>query len=223
MITLAIPGLVNFLAEFLAFEMLILAAARLGTTELAAESILTTVMATTFQLSLSIAVVGSTRVASLISPMRVDAAKTVAAVAMIAATVVSLLNTTLLATLTSFIPRLFTEDEAVVAVAANALPACAILQAVDTLASNLNGILRGLGRQDIGSYVGLLASYVVGLPISFGTTFGFDWGLSGLRAGLVIGLTVVSISGVVFIYCTSWQRACEDATQMNLKDNPCET
>lgn len=219
MITLAIPGLVTFLAEFLAFEILTLAAARLGTTALAAQSILTTVMAITFQLPFPIAVVTSTRVASLIGAMRVDAAKAAAAVTMVPATVAGLLNTTLLASPTSFIPRLFAEDEAVVAVAANALPACAILQAVDALASNLNGILHGLGRQEIGDYVGLLAFYVIGLPVSFGTGFGLDWGLSGLWAGPVIGLTIVSIFEAVFIYCTSWQRVCEDATKRNLQES----
>lgn len=218
MIKLAIPGLVTFLAEFLAFEILTLAAARLGTTALAAQSVLTTVMAITFQLPFPIAVATSTRVASLIGAVRVDAAKVAATVAMVTATAVGIFNTTLLASLTSFIPRLFTQDEAVVAVTANALPACAILQIVDALASNLNGILRGLGRQEIGGYVGLVAFYIVGLPISFGTGFGLQWGLSGLWAGPVVGLAIVTIFEAVFIYRVNWQRACEEASQRNLQE-----
>lgn len=215
---LAVPGLVTFLAEFLAFEILTLAAARLGTTALAAQSILTTVMAITFQIPFPIAVAASTRVASLIGAARVDAAKIAATCGIVAATMAGLFNTTLLGSLTEFIPRLFTQDAEVVAAAAAALPACAILQTVDALASNLNGVLRGLGRQEIGGYVGLLAFYVVGLPISFGTGFGLEWGLSGLWAGPVTGLTIVTIFEALYIFQTSWGRACEDARERNSQE-----
>lgn len=218
MIKLAIPGLVTFLAEFLAFEILTLAAARLGTTALAAQSILTTVMAITFQLPFPIAVATSTRVASLIGAARVEAAKVAATVAIVAATVMGLFNTTLLASLASFIPRLFTQDAEVVAVAANALPACALLQIFDALASNLNGILRGLGRQEIGGYVGLVAFYIIGLPISFWTGFGLEWGLSGLWAGPVTGLAIVTIVEAMFIYRTNWTLAFEDAKERDLRE-----
>jgi len=195
-----------------------LAAARLGTTALAAQSILTTVMAITFQLPFPIAIGASTRIANLIGCGLPDAAKVTAMVAMVAATVVGLLNTTLLASLTSFIPSLFTQDVEVLDAAAKALPVCAVLQIFDALASNLNGILRGLGRQAIGGYVGLIAFYIVGLPISFGMGFGLELGLPGLWAGPVIGLAVVSVVEAGFIWCTSWQRACEDATQRDLQE-----
>ena len=195
-----------------------MAAARLGTTALAAQSILTTVMAITFQLPFPIAIGASTRVANLIGSRLPQAAKVAAMVAMVAATVVGLMNATLLASLTSFIPSVFTRDVEVLDAAANALPVCAALQIFDALASNLNGILRGLGRQAIGSYVGLVAFYVVGLPISFGTGIGLEWGLPGLWTGPVTGLAVVSVVEAVFIYCTSWQRACEEATQRDLQE-----
>ena len=175
-------------------------------------------MAITFQLPFPIAIGASTSVANLIGSRLPQAAKVAAMVAMVAATVVGLMNATLLASLTSFIPSVFTRDVEVLDAAANALPVCAALQIFDALASNLNGILRGLGRQAIGSYVGLVAFYVVGLPISFGTGIGLEWGLPGLWTGPVTGLAVVSVVEAVFIYCTSWQRACEEATQRDLQE-----
>ena len=86
----------------------------------------------------------------------------------------------LLSTLRDWIPRLFTPDEEVIELVARLLPLCAAFQLFDALAANCNGILRGLGRQEIGGYVGLFAYYVVGIPISFGTGFGAGWGLWGL-------------------------------------------
>jgi len=50
----------------------------------------------------------------------------------------------------------------------------------DAVACCCNGILRGLGRQEIGGYVQLFAYYGVAMPISFGFAFGLKWGLHGL-------------------------------------------
>jgi Na+-driven multidrug efflux pump len=93
---------------------------------------------------------------------------------------VGIFNLLLLSLLRDYIPRLFTPDEDVIRMVSALLPLCATFQVFDALAANCNGILRGLGRQEIGGYVGLFAYYVVGIPISFGTGFGAGWGLYGL-------------------------------------------
>jgi MATE family multidrug resistance protein len=54
MIRLALPGLVMVLAEFLAFEILTLSASWLGTTPLAAQSVLSTIATITFQFPFSV-------------------------------------------------------------------------------------------------------------------------------------------------------------------------
>ena len=68
------------------------------------------------------------------------------------------------------------------------LPLCAAFQLFDSLAANCNGILRGLGRQEIGGYANLAIYYIVALPISFGLGFGLDWQLKGFWTGVTIGL-----------------------------------
>jgi MATE family multidrug resistance protein len=80
MIRLALPGMVMVVAEWLAFEVLTLASGRLGTATLAAQSILMTVSAITFQIPFPLSIAGSTRVANLIGAKLVDAAKTSAKV-----------------------------------------------------------------------------------------------------------------------------------------------
>jgi len=80
MIRLALPGMVMVVAEWFAFEILTLACGRLGVATLAAQSIMMTVTATTFQLPFPMSIAGSTRVANLIGAKLVDAAKTSAKV-----------------------------------------------------------------------------------------------------------------------------------------------
>jgi MATE family multidrug resistance protein len=163
MIKLALPGLIMVLAEFLAFEILTLSSSWLGPTELAAQSVLGSVTGITFQIPFPMSVAASTRIANLIGATLAVPAKMAAKVAIV-----------------DYIPRLFTPDEDVIRMVSALLPLCATFQVFDALAANCNGILRGLGRQEIGGYVGLFAYYVVGIPISFGTGFGAGWGLYGL-------------------------------------------
>lgn len=75
MIKLALPGLLMVEAEFLAFEVLTLASSYFSTTHLAAQSVLSTVTALTFQIPFPISIAASTRVANLIGATLSDAAK----------------------------------------------------------------------------------------------------------------------------------------------------
>lgn len=94
----------------------------------------------------------------------------------------------LLSSLRNYIPQLFTNDADVVGLVAQALPICAAFQLFDALAANCNGLLRGLGRQEVGGWVNLFCYYVVAMPISFGTAFGLNWELGGLWTGVAIAL-----------------------------------
>jgi MATE family multidrug resistance protein len=204
MVKLALPGLLMVEAEFLAFEILTLASSYFGTTHLAAQSILSTLTALTFQIPFPISIAASTRVANLIGATLSDAAKTSAKVvsisipspfpllttyqAIVAASIVGIFNVILLSSLRNYIPQLFTNDQGVIDLVASVLPLCAAFQLFDALAANCNGLLRGLGRQEIGGWVNLFCYYVIAMPISFGTAFGLHWQLEGLWSGVALAL-----------------------------------
>ncbi|KAK7543216.1 mate-domain-containing protein [Phyllosticta citricarpa] len=215
MIRLALPGLVMVLAEFLAFEILTLSASWISTTHLAAQSVLSSISALTYYLPFPVSIAASTRIANLIGATLSSAAKTAAAVSLAVAAVIGIFNMVLLSSLRNHIPHLFSSDPDVVAVVAAILPVCAAFQWFDAIAAACSGILRGLGRQEIGGYVNLFSYYVVAMPISFGTGFGLGWGLYGLWAGPAIGLALVSGIEGLFIYKTNFQRAVEDAHRRN--------
>ncbi|KAJ5667018.1 hypothetical protein N7507_002882 [Penicillium longicatenatum] len=216
MIRLALPGLIMVEAECLAFEVLTLASSYLGTTELAAQSILSTLSSITWQIPFPLSIAGSTRIANLIGASLAGAAKTTAKVSFCGATIVGLFNMVLLSTLRSYIPRLFSSDPEVIDLVAKVLPLCAAFQLFDALAANCNGILRGLGRQEIGGYIQLFCYYVIAMPISMGTTFWLGWGVMGLWTGVALALLLVSATEAVFITRISWEHSVEEAQQRNL-------
>ena len=161
MIKLALPGLVMVLAEFLAFEILTLSSSYISATHLAAQSILATVSAITYQIPFPISIASSTRIANLIGATLADAAKLSARVALVASLCVGLLNAIVLVAVRQYIPRLFTNDADVIELAAKTLPLNAAFQLFDALAAFCNGVLRGLGRQEVGGYTNLVAYYMV--------------------------------------------------------------
>ena len=215
MIQLALPGLIMVEAECLAFEILTLASSYLGTNELAAQSVLSTLSSITWQIPFPLSIAASTRVANQIGSTLVDSARTCAKVSFTGAVIVGLLNVVLLSSLRSYLPRLFSSDEEIIELVADVLPVCAAFQLFDALAANCNGLLRGLGRQALGGWVQLFCYYAIAMPISFGTTFGLNWGLYGLWTGVAIALGLVSLIEGVFLRQTNWGRAVEDALQRN--------
>ncbi|KAF1982219.1 MATE family multidrug resistance protein [Aulographum hederae CBS 113979] len=215
MIKLSLPGLVMVLAEFLAFEILTLAASWLSTEHLAAQSVLSTLTALTFQIPFPVSIAASTRIANLIGATLSGPAKITAKVTLVIAFFVGILNVTLLSSLRNYIPQLFTSDKDVIRLVAGVMPLCAAFQLFDALAANCNGILRGLGRQEIGGYVNLFSYYVIAMPISFGTGFGLHWDLYGLWAGPAIALGLVAGIEGLFIYKTKFENAVEAARLRN--------
>jgi len=215
MIKLALPGLVMVLAEFLAFEILTLAASWLSTTHLAAQSVLSTLTALTFQIPFPVSIAASTRIANLIGATLAKPARVAVKVDLVFAFVIGCVNIVLLSSLRSYIPQLFTSDADVIALVASVLPLCAAFQLFDALAANCNGILRGLGRQEVGGYVNLFAYYAVAMPISFGTAFGLGWDLHGLWGGPALALAIVAGVEGWFIWRTSFEDAVEAARVRN--------
>jgi multidrug resistance protein, MATE family len=108
--------------------------------------------------------------------------------AIVAACVVGTFNFSLYVGLREQIARVFTPDEEVIAITSKVMLICACMQIVDSLAAVTHGILRGLGRQAIGSYANLLSYYLIALPVGLSTAFALGWELSGLWVGLTAGL-----------------------------------
>ena len=132
-----------------------------------------------------------------------------------AAAIVGVLNIVLLSSLRNYIPQLFTNDADVIDLVASVLPICAAFQLFDALAANCNGLLRGLGFQEVGGWTNLFCYYVVAMPISFGTAFGLGWGLEGLWTGVAIALGLVALIEGWFLASTNWNLAVEEAEGRN--------
>ncbi|KAK6333486.1 hypothetical protein TWF718_011294 [Orbilia javanica] len=219
MVKLALPGLIMILSEFVAFELLTLAASYLSTKHLAAQSVLATCTSVTFQIPFALSIATSTRVANFLGATLGDAAKTCSQVALWGSTLLGIANVTILTATRHDIGKLFSDDPVVIKLVADTLPICALFQLWDSVAAAAGGILRGQGRQKIGAWVNLAAYYVLALPFSFFAAFKLGWGLLGLWSGVSIALLLVAIIETVIIMRTKWHAMVSEARERLQEDH----
>jgi multidrug resistance protein, MATE family len=84
--------------------------------------------------------------------------------------------------------RFLTPEETVIEQVVKVMPVIATFQLFDALATTLNGVLRGLGKQAIGSVISIVCYYFVAMPVSFTAAFKLGWELVGLWSGIAVAL-----------------------------------
>lgn len=87
-----------------------------------------------------------------------------------------------------YIPWVFTSESEVIELAARVMPIVGAMQLVDVVATGMNGLLRGVGKQSIGGPTNVFAYYVVSLPLSLWLMTSFGWKLEALWTGVTVAL-----------------------------------
>lgn len=90
----------------------------------------------------------------------------------------------------SHISSVFVNEFEVLELAKVVLMLVAIFQISDAIQSTSSGILRGIQDVKVPTYLSLIAFWLIGIPVAYFFGIYFNWGISGLWIGLVIGLTV---------------------------------
>jgi MATE family multidrug resistance protein len=218
---LAVPGLIMLEAEFLAFEILTLMASYLGTIELAAQSIGTTMASLTYQVPFAIGIASSTRIANFLGAGLGSAAKTSTQVAISFGLVISILNFLFLFLFQRQIAFAFTNDERVIDTVSEIMWLIALMQVSDAMNANSAGCLRGQGQTKIGGIVNLLSYYVVGIPMSVYLTFYSRWSgtLHGLWIGSTVALTIIGVVQSYYALYADFDKLCDDARKRTSDDN----
>ncbi|KAL5343168.1 mate-domain-containing protein [Aspergillus crustosus] len=207
---LAILGVVHVGTEWWAFEIVALAAGRLGTIPLAAQSVIMTADQVLNTIPFGVGVATSARVGNLLGSRNAAgaarAANTAAWLSMILGGVVLAV---LMGTRQHF-AKIFNSDERVVQLTAEVLPYVALFQIADGLNGSCGGSLRGMGRQHVGALVNLVSYYCGALPLGIWLAF-HGWGLKGLWVGQCIALYLVGALEWVVVALSNWDKEVDKA------------
>lgn len=211
MIRLAIPGVIMIEAEFLAFEILTLASSRFGTTALAAQSVITTLMSVLYQIPFAVGIGASTRVANFIGASLTESAKITTLVSMVISILIAVVDCAVCYYFRYEIGSAFSNDEDVIELVAKLVPVIMCCHFFDAPCGILAGLLRGIGRQSVGGYLNLAVYYILGVPLSL--AFAFLWGyeLLGLWMGIFFGLVIIDVGEAVYLYYCNWDKIVEEA------------
>jgi MATE family multidrug resistance protein len=202
---LALLGILHVGTEWWAFEVVALAAGRLGTIPLAAQSVIMTADQVLNTIPFSIGVVVSARIGNLLGAQRARAAARAAHVAAwLSVALGAVVLAVLMASKDSF-GRLFNGDERVVRLTARVMPYVALFQIADGLNGSCGGSLRGMGRQHVGAAVNLVSYYLGALPLGIYLAFRHGWGLAGLWAGQCIALYLVGLVQWAIVALSDWE------------------
>ncbi|KXN84930.1 hypothetical protein AN958_11913 [Leucoagaricus sp. SymC.cos] len=224
---LALPGIIMVGTEWAAFEIVALAAGRLGALPLAAQSIIMTLdqilNTIPFGIGLETQTVGvgvaaSARVGNLIGSRSAVGAKQAAHTSALLSITIGLIVMAIAMAAKDIFGYVFTDDEDVVMLVSKVMPLVASFQVADGLAGSCGGVLRGQGRQHLGALFNIVAYYVIALPM--GLTLAFHpatlLGLQGLWIGQVVALFIVGLGEYAVVWLrTDWDLEVQRGLEHN--------
>lgn len=246
MLRLALPGILMVGSEWVAFEIVALAAGNLDDTSLAAQSVIMTCDQILNTLPFGLGVAASSRIGNLLgdSTSRDTSSQSVqgrhsirqlkiaSQAATLFATVLGVAIAVALLFFRSSFGRLFSDEAATVAKVASVIPLVASFQVFDGWAAANGGTLRGMGKQHVGAAANLICYYVLALPMGIYLAFryqgpGQKWaddsresgmGLQGLWIGNASALGLVGIAEWLIVSWTRWDKEICKAAQRAQED-----
>ncbi|KAK3402713.1 mate-domain-containing protein [Sordaria brevicollis] len=207
---LALLGIIHVGTEWWAFEIVALAAGRLGTIALAAQSVIMTADQIINTIPFGLGVAASSRVGNLLGARKVKEASRASHCAVVLSIVAGALILTVLMAVKNVFGRLFNDDERVIKLVADVMPFVALFQIADGLNGSCGGVLRGTGRQWVGAAVNLLSYYGGALPMGIYLAF-HGWGLRGLWIGQCVALYLVGILEWLIVGMSNWENEVKRA------------
>ena len=218
---LAILGVIHVGTEWWAFEIVALAAGRLGEVPLASQSAIMTADQVMNTIPFGIGVAASARVGNMLGSRNVKgAARSANTAAWLSMFMGAVLLAMLMGTRNVF-AKIFNDDEQVVKLTAEVLPYVALFQIADGLNGSCGGSLRGMGRQHIGAAVNIVSYYCGALPLGIYLAF-HGWGLQGLWVGQCIALYLVGFAEWIIVAWSNWEQQVDRAFERMDKDEQME-
>jgi len=207
---LAFLGFVHVGTEWWAFEIVALAAGKLGTIPLAAQSVIMTTDQVMNTIPFGVGVATSARVGNLLGSKDAKGAARAANTAAVLSMLLGALVLAVLMGVKDVYAKIFNDDVQVIRLTAEVMPYVALFQIADGLNGSCGGALRGMGRQWVGAVVNIVSYYCGALPLGIYLAF-HGWGLAGLWLGQCIALYLVGVIEWAIVAWSDWEKEVERA------------
>jgi MATE family multidrug resistance protein len=179
--------------EILLFVTVAVLMGNLGVAQLAGHQIALNLASISFMVPLGISGAAATRVGNAIGRGDMPGARRAAAACLLLGAGVMLVFAAVFALAPVPLARLYTQDAAVIGMAALLLPIAAVFQVFDGIQVVSAGVLRGAADTAAPAAIALVGFWVIGLPAGWVLAFRAGLGPRGLWWGLTAGLTAVAL------------------------------
>ncbi|XP_042686119.1 multidrug and toxin extrusion protein 2-like [Centrocercus urophasianus] len=210
-IQLALPSMLMMCIEWWTFEIGSFLAGLLSVVELGAQSVIYELSSAAYMVPLGFSVAVSIRVGNALGSGDVVQAKTSCITALLCAGVFAVVVATLLGTLKDVVGYIFTSDKEIVMLVSKVMIIFAPFHLFDAAAATCGGVLRGTGKQKLGAIANAVGYYAVGLPIGISLMFAAKMGVLGLWVGMILCISLQSLSFSAFVMRMDWKKAAEEA------------
>jgi MATE family, multidrug efflux pump len=200
LLAIGFPIAIQMSLEMWAFGASNLIAGRLGAGSVAAHSVVMNLASITFMVPLGIAQGTAVRVGNLIGAGEIAQSQRAAWLGIAMGAGFMTLSAVGFVLGRGVLPRLYTDELAVIAAAAAILPIAGAFQIFDGTQSVCSGVLRAMGRPGPAALFNLFGYWVFALPLGGWLALHEGAGLVGLWWGLCAGLVVVASGLVLWIW-----------------------
>ncbi|XP_073471337.1 multidrug and toxin extrusion protein 1-like [Aquarana catesbeiana] len=211
-LALGIPGILVMGFEFWAYQIAMILAGLINLVELGGQSILSQLICLIHKIPISIGMAASIRVGIFLGAGETDQAKRSAKLSMVVAALFTLIIFTLLLVLKKPLGEIFTDDKAIIILVSQVMPLCAFFFVICSPAAVFNGLLRGIGKPEIGALaltVGYGLSFTVGVPIMFPLKLG----IQGFWIGMISGFACIDLFFSMYFWKVNWNLVTEKAKE----------
>jgi MATE family multidrug resistance protein len=197
MLALGAPIGAQMQLEFGVFGAIGLLMGRMGTVPVAAHQIALNLASLTFMVPLGVSAAGAVLVGRAVGRGEADDTRRATRAALAWGVGFMAITAILFILFPAPLARVYSDDAAVITLAAGLLPIAGVFQMFDGIQVVSIGALRGLGDTRAPFAMNLVGFWVIGLPVSLLLGFRTQLGPRGLWWGLVVGLGAVALGLVI--------------------------
>jgi MATE family multidrug resistance protein len=193
MVRLGLPIGFQFVLEVGVFSLVGIMMGRMSALALAGHQVALTLASLTFMVPLGVSVSAAVLVGRAVGRRDPDGARRAARLSIATSLAFMSLSALTLLLFPHAIASLYSNDPAVIAIAASLIPIAGVFQIFDGLQVTSGGVLRGFGETRSPMFANLVGYWVLGFPVSLWLGFKVGLGPRGLWWGFVVGLGAVGI------------------------------
>lgn len=187
------PIAMQYVFEVGSFAAASIIAGKIGAVEQASHQVAITLVSMTYMMASGIASAATIKTGHSYGRQNMPRVKKFATVSYHIVILFMLFCALIFAVFNQYLPRIISDDQAVITVSAQLLIIAGIFQLFDGTQVVGLGVLRGMGDVNVPTLITLIAYWIVGIPAAYLLGIHFDIGVQGIWYGLALGLLTSSI------------------------------